>query len=65
MPIPDDDIYAKAVDDSGSAIPIVTGPTDDYQPALSPDGQSLCFTRGAFGSTDGDRAALHRRPART
>ena len=43
-----DDIYAKAADDSGNAMPIVTGSTDDYQPALSPDGQSLCFTRGAF-----------------
>lgn len=32
--------------------PIVTGPTDDYQPALSPDGQNLCFTRGAFGTTN-------------
>ena len=47
----DDDIYAKAVDDTGTAIPIVTGPTDDYQPALSPDGQNLCFTRGTFGTT--------------
>ncbi len=47
----DDDIYKKAADDSGAAIPVVTGPTDDYQPALSPDGQSLCFTRGAFGTT--------------
>ncbi len=47
----DDDIYAKAADDSGSATPIVTGSTDDYQPALSPDGQNLCFTRGAFGTT--------------
>ena len=48
----DDDIYAKPADDSGSATPIVTGPTDDYQPALSPDGRSLCFTRGAFGTTN-------------
>ena len=47
----DDDIYKKAADDSGAAIPIVTGLTDDYQPALSPDGQSLCFTRGTFGTT--------------
>jgi len=36
--------------DSGTVTPIVTGPTDDYQPALSPDGQSFCFTRGAFGT---------------
>jgi dipeptidyl aminopeptidase/acylaminoacyl peptidase len=45
-----DDIYAKSADNSGAAVPIVTGPTDDYQPGLSPDGQSLCFTRGAFGT---------------
>ncbi len=44
----DDDIYAQAADDSGPATAIVTGPTDDYQPSLSPDGQNLCFTRGAF-----------------
>ncbi len=47
----DDDIYKKAADDSGAAIPVVTGGTDDYQPALSPDGRSLCFTRGTFGTT--------------
>ena len=47
----DDDIYKKAADDSGVATPVVTGPTDDYQPAISPDGRSLCFTRGAFGTT--------------
>ena len=46
----DDDIYRKAADDTGVATPVVTGPTDDYQPALSPDGQNLCFTRGAFGT---------------
>lgn len=45
-----DDIYKKAADDSGTATPVVTGPGDDYQPAVSPDGQSLCFTRGAFGT---------------
>jgi Tol biopolymer transport system component len=50
-PAVDDDIYRKAADDTGVATPVVTGPTDDYQPAISPDGQSLCFTRGAFGTT--------------
>jgi hypothetical protein len=50
-PGPDDDIYKQAADGSGVATPVVTGTTDDYQPAISPDGQSLCFTRGAFGST--------------
>jgi Tol biopolymer transport system component len=43
-----DDVYAQAADGSGVATPIVTGPGDDYQPALSPDGKSLCFTDGAF-----------------
>jgi Bacterial Ig domain/WD40-like Beta Propeller Repeat len=47
----DDDIYKKAADNSGNATPVVTGTTDDYQPAISPDGQSLCFTRGTFGTT--------------
>ncbi len=47
----DDDIYKQASDGSGVATPVVTGSTDDYQPAISPDGQSLCFTRGAFGTT--------------
>jgi Tol biopolymer transport system component len=49
-PGPDDDIYRKAADNSGVATPVVTGSNDDYQPALSPDGQSLCFTRGGFGT---------------
>lgn len=30
--------------------PLITGVTDDYQPAVSPDGQDLCFIRGAFGT---------------
>jgi dipeptidyl aminopeptidase/acylaminoacyl peptidase len=31
---------------------VVTGSgTDDYQPAVSPDGQSLCYTSGRFGTT--------------
>jgi Tol biopolymer transport system component len=30
---------------------VVTGGTDDNQPALSADGQKLCFTRGPFGNT--------------
>ncbi len=47
----DDDIYRKAADNSGVATSVVTGAGDDYQPAVSPDGQSLCFTRGTFGTT--------------
>ena len=50
-PVLDDDIYRQAADGSGVATPVVTGTTDDYQPAISPDGQSLCFTSGAFGTT--------------
>jgi hypothetical protein len=46
----DDDIYAQPADGLGVATPIVTGTGDDYQPSVSPDGQSLCFTRGAFGT---------------
>ena len=49
VPKTDDDIYKKAADDSGVATPVVTGSTDDYQPAISPDGQSLCYTSGPFG----------------
>ncbi len=51
VPTTDDDIYKQAADGSGFATPVVTGTTDDYQPAISPDGQSLCFTRGKFGTT--------------
>lgn len=38
----------------GTVTPVVTGATDDYQPALSADGQQLCFTRGAFGTNDAE-----------
>ena len=31
--------------------PVVTGTEDDYQAAVSPDGRSLCFTRGTYGTT--------------
>jgi len=33
------------------ATPVVTGPEDDYQAAVSPHGQNLCFTRGTYGTT--------------
>jgi hypothetical protein len=46
----DDDIYRQPADGTGTATPVITGPTDDYQPALSPDGRSLCYTSGAFGT---------------
>jgi Bacterial Ig domain/WD40-like Beta Propeller Repeat len=46
----DDDIYRQPADGTGTATPVITGSTDDYQPALSPNGQSLCYTSGAFGT---------------
>jgi Tol biopolymer transport system component len=33
---------------------ILNSATAEYQPALSPDGTKLCFTRGPFGSNDAD-----------
>ncbi len=46
------DIYRAPADGSQTAgTPVITGATDDYQPAVSPDGQDLCFTRGPFGTT--------------
>lgn len=46
------DIYKQAATSTlgAGATPVVTGVTDDYQPAVSADGQNLCFTRGAFGT---------------
>jgi dipeptidyl aminopeptidase/acylaminoacyl peptidase len=38
----------------GAVTNVITGATDDYQPAISPDGQRMCFTRGAFGSNDAE-----------
>ena len=41
------DIYMKSpVTLSGAEVPVVTGETDDWQPAVSPDGKRLCFLRG-------------------
>jgi Bacterial Ig domain/Dipeptidyl peptidase IV (DPP IV) N-terminal region/WD40-like Beta Propeller Repeat len=41
------DVYSKSpITLTGAEIPIVTGATDDWQPALSPDGKRLCFLRG-------------------
>ncbi len=48
----DYDIYRAAADGSNyqdgnpnTGTPLVVGPTNDYQPALAPDGDNLCFTR--------------------
>lgn len=38
----------------GTVTPVITGGTDDYQPSVSPDGQQLCFIRGAFGTNDAE-----------
>ena len=41
------DIYMKSpVTLSGAEVPVVTGETDDWQPAVFPDGKRLCFLRG-------------------
>ncbi len=41
------DLYKKSpVTLAGVETPVVTGTTDDWQPALSPDGNRLCFLRG-------------------
>jgi hypothetical protein len=45
------DIVKEPADNSGAPVGVITGATDDYQPAMSADGQNLCFTRGAFGTT--------------
>jgi dipeptidyl aminopeptidase/acylaminoacyl peptidase len=46
------DIYAKSpVTLAGAETPVVTGTTDDWQPAVSPDGKRLCFLRGAQDET--------------
>ena len=44
----DYDIYRAAADGSQSTLggtPVVAGTGNDYQPALAPDGENLCFTR--------------------
>lgn len=48
----DYDIHRAPADGSSAPLgtPVVTGATNDYQPALSPDGSKICFTRqGANG----------------
>lgn len=41
------DIYKLSpVTPSGTETPVIEGTTDDWQPALSPDGSRLCFLRG-------------------
>jgi RTX calcium-binding nonapeptide repeat (4 copies)/WD40-like Beta Propeller Repeat len=51
---PFDDILAEAADGSDpNPTPIVTA-GETYQPALSPDGERLCYTSGPFGSANAD-----------
>jgi Ca2+-binding RTX toxin-like protein len=38
----------------GAGTAIVQSGEAEYQPALSPDGSQLCYTRGAFGSANAD-----------
>ena len=47
------DIFMEPSDNSGTAIGVLTGATNEYQPSLSGDGESMCFTRGGpLGSAD-------------
>lgn len=51
----DEDIL-KEPSDNSSAVPsfVLNSATAEYQPALSPDGSEMCFTRGPFGSDAAD-----------
>ena len=42
--------------DNSQTVPsfVVFSSAAEYQPALSPDGKELCFTRGPFGSANAD-----------
>jgi Tol biopolymer transport system component len=53
-PSTDDDILRARADGTGSVEPVINSSTPEYQAALSPDGKRMCYTRGAFGSTDAD-----------
>ncbi len=46
------DIYMKSpVTPAGAEVAVISGATDDWQPALSPDGKRLCFLRGPQDNT--------------
>jgi hypothetical protein len=50
-----EDIVRKpAAQIGGAPTNIVSTMEAEYQPALSPDGTQLCYTRGPFGSTNAD-----------
>ena len=51
----DDDILRERSDNS-SPFPefITTSATAEYQASISPNGRRICYTRGAFGSTEAD-----------
>ena len=55
MAATDEDIL-KEPSDNSSAVPsfVLSSATAEYQPALSPDGSEMCFTRGPFGSNAAD-----------
>jgi len=40
------DLYKMSANVGAAELPVLTGVTDDWQPALSPDGERLCFLRG-------------------
>ena len=49
----DNDIYKKAITTPAISpgTPVITGATNDWQPALSPDDSRVCFLRGGKDST--------------
>jgi Tol biopolymer transport system component len=50
-----EDIFAELANNSQPIpTPIVTSATPEYQPALSPDGTEMCFTRGQFPTSAAD-----------
>ena len=52
---PDDDIVRERANNSSTVGSLVVfSGAPEYQPAISPDGERICFTHGAFGSTAAD-----------
>jgi dipeptidyl aminopeptidase/acylaminoacyl peptidase len=51
---PFDDIAAEAADGSDPNPDFIVTDGESYQPALSPDGERLCYTSGPFGSANAD-----------
>ena len=43
------DLYTLSMDGNGPATPLIQGPTDERQPAVSPDGRWLAYAEGDAG----------------